>query len=385
MNLNDYFEPVSLDRPGFSYLDTKQTISGSISIHTPDNPVSDIGQYDIALVGVNEDRNARVAGCAKSPDIIREKFYLLANGHPKLKIIDLGNLKATKKIEDSYFALRDIFQELQKNSVLMLVLGGSEDLSLGLAKAYEKYKGFWNFTSLDSHLNIDNDKNKLSSSNYLNVLSDKKIYPKVNVSVLGLQQYFTPVSLIHKFDNQGNTGLRLGVMRTMPEIAEPILRDTDILSIDTSVLRLSEAPGSSIPSPNGLFAHELCQLARFAGASDKLKAVLFSELVSEKDINDLTAQLLAQAIWYVIDGYSIRDDEKPDSPGIKKFIVTKSGAGQDMVFFKSDNSGKWWMEIPVKDPVSGKKYIVSCAHEDYGRACNSEIPDRWLRLLRKYS
>ena len=38
MNINDYFDPVSLEKPEFSPLKEENTFGRSISIHTPDTP-----------------------------------------------------------------------------------------------------------------------------------------------------------------------------------------------------------------------------------------------------------------------------------------------------------------------------------------------------------
>lgn len=385
MNLNDYFDPVSLEKPAYSHLNAANTFSRSISIHTPDTPIDDISKFDIAIFGVKEDRRAFTRGSAPAPDRIREKLYLLAGGNKKVNITDLGNVKIAKNVEDMYFALRDILSELMKKSVLGLVIGGSQDLGIGLARVFEDYSGFWNFTTLDSRLDFGQGKDVEHSSNYLESIIQNKKYSRLSLINIGHQQYFTPMELIDRFENKGNHSFRLGEVRSNLHIAEPVLRDTDILSIDINSVRQSDAPAGSSPSPNGFFGHELCQLTRYAGASLKIKSLLLSEIIPSRDLNDQTSQLAAQAIWYFIDGWSIKQPEDPRGSGMKKFIVSSSAADHNMTFYKSNLTDRWWMEIPVKDSVSGNNYIVSCAYEDYQRACINEIPDRWWKLMRRFS
>jgi arginase family enzyme len=385
MNLNDYFDPVSLEKPRFSHLNAESTFSRSITIHTPDNPISGIETFDIALFGVREDRNAFIDGSASAPDTIREKLYLLGHGHKKVRIIDLGNLKNTGTIEDSYFALRDILSDLMKNSVLAVIMGGSQDLGIGLSRAFEDFKGFWNYTTIDSRIDFGQEENTCISSNYLENLLQNKKNKKLNITNIGHQQYFTPLSLLDKFENKGHHSIRLGEVRADLSVVEPILRDTHILSVDLNAVRQPDAPAASSPSPNGFFGHEFCQLTRYAGASPEMKAVLFSELIPGKDLNDLSSHLMAQAIWYFLDGYSIRQFEDPRGTGMKKFIVSSSAADHNMIFYKSNQTDRWWMEIPVKDPVQDKNYIVACAYKDYQKACVNEIPDRWWKLMRRFS
>jgi hypothetical protein len=57
MNLNDYFDPVELEKPE-EYLPVNHSIFGrNIKINTPSDPIDEISDYQIALVGVPEDRN----------------------------------------------------------------------------------------------------------------------------------------------------------------------------------------------------------------------------------------------------------------------------------------------------------------------------------------
>ncbi len=385
MNLNDYFDPVSLEKPEFSHLKAESTISRSISIHTPDVPVSNIGNYDIAVFGVKEDRNAFIQGSASAPDKVREQLYLLSSPPGKVKIIDLGNLKKTNNIEDTYFALRDVLSELIKKSVIALIIGGSQDLGIGLARSYEEYNSFWNFITIDSRIDFENEPGKIHSGNYLGHITGLKSQKYLSMVNLGHQVYFTPLKRMDEFENKGHLSKRLGILRTNLKIAEPFLRDSDILSIDMNAVRQSDAPAGSSPSPNGLFAYELCQLTRYAGAAENLKTVLFSELIPENDHNGHTSHLVAQALWYFIEGYSIRRPEDPREGNIKKFIVSTSAADQNMIFYKSNDTDRWWMEIPVKDPFTDRNYIISCGYEDYQMACTNEIPDRWWNLMRRFS
>lgn len=385
MNISDYFDPVSLEKPEFNHLKAEYTISRSIDIHTPGHPVTDPGQFDIAIFGVCDDRKAFIPGSASAPDKIREKLYLLSNGHKQVKMVDLGNLKPARTLNDLYFALRDVLLELTEKSVIAIVLGGSQDLTLGLAKAWEKYKGFWNLTTLDSRLDLGLGKDRDHSANYLEFLMKNPNYKRMNIHNIGHQQYFTPVKLLDKFENAGHSSLRLGAVRANLAMVEPILRDTQLFSIDMGAVRQSDAPAASSPSPNGFFGHELCQFTRYAGASPVMNAILFSEFVPEKDQNSITSHLVAQSIWYFVDGYTIRLSEDPQEKGAKKFIVSTTAAEQNMIFYKSNQTDRWWMELPVLNPATGKNYLVSCGYEDYQRACTNDIPDKWWRLMRRYS
>lgn len=385
MILNDYFDPVSIEKPEINPLKENYNFSRFIFINTPDTPVSHIEQYDVALLGVREDKSAYIPGSSESPDVIRKKLYQLAYLNKKIKIVDLGNLKITKNINDTYFALRDIYLELKEKNVILLIFGGSQDLTYGLTLAFENSKGINNLTSIDSRLDMGFEKEALNSRNYLDYIFKLKSASKLNYINIGHQVYFTPLKLMDKLENKGHESIRVGTARMSMHEVDPVLRDTDILSIDFSSVRQSDAPGASIPSPNGFFGHELCQLTRYAGASSKASAIGFFEIIPKKDFNDQTMHLAAQAIWYFIEGLSFRKNENPQKTGSKKFIVSLSAGKNNIIFYKSNSSERWWVELPVINPETKNNYLIACSYEDYQRACNSEIPDRWWRRMRKYS
>ncbi|MFW5821549.1 MAG: arginase family protein [Bacteroidota bacterium] len=273
-----------------------------------------------------------------------------------------------------------------EKSIVSIIIGGSQDLGIGLAQAFENYNSFWNFTTVDSRIDYESGSSlKFHSGNYLKQLPQLKNSNNLILTNLGHQVYFTPLKVIDEFESKGYSSHRLGSLRSGLKKSEPFIRDSHILSIDINSVRQSDAPAGSSPGPNGFFADELCQLTRYAGASKNLRSILFSELIPENDPNDHTSHLVAQAIWYFIEGYSIRIPETPADGNYKKFIVSTSAADQNLIFYKSNDTDRWWMEVPVKDPLSGKNYIFSCSYEDYQRACTNEIPDKWWNLMRRFS
>lgn len=385
MDLNPYFNPVSLERSEYPLINEKNSFSRSIRINTPDTPISRPEEFDVAIMGVQEERNAYIPGSANATDIIRQKLYELAAVNRKTRIIDLGNLKIAEKVNDTYFALRDILLELIEKNVVLIVMGGSQDLAKGLALAFENRKGFHSFTTIDSRLDFGFGKEALNSRNYLDDILKQKNSSKLSIYNMGHQVYFTPVGLYDKFENAGHHSLRIGSIRENVGITEPYLRDSELVLADLSSVKQSDAPAASGPSPNGFYGHEFCQLSRYAGASNKMKAILFSELIPEKDINGMTSHLVAQAIWYFVDGLAIRKPENPQEKGSKKFIVSTSAADQNLVFYKSNLTDRWWMEIPVINPDTSKNYLMPCSYEDYQRACTNDIPDRWWRFMKRFS
>ena len=77
MDLNGYFDPVSLERPEFEYLDNNESFSHHISVHTPDQPIRELDKHQVAIIGVPEDSNGFIKGSKEAPNQIRSKLYQL--------------------------------------------------------------------------------------------------------------------------------------------------------------------------------------------------------------------------------------------------------------------------------------------------------------------
>ena len=91
MDLNDYFDPVSIEKDSHLLLREKLSVGHNITIHTPNNPIGNITNYNLALLGIPEERNSPNKGTAKAPDKIRSKFYPLVKSSPKIRFIDLAS------------------------------------------------------------------------------------------------------------------------------------------------------------------------------------------------------------------------------------------------------------------------------------------------------
>jgi formiminoglutamase len=91
-------------------------------------------------------------------------------------------------------------------------------------------------------------------------------------------------------------------------------------------------------------------------------------------------------IWYLIEGfYHRKAEEEFNTDNYFRYLVTLNEDPHELVFYKSKQTEKWWMEVPF--PISKTKYsrssIVPCSYSDYLTAGQGEIPDRWLHVHTK--
>ncbi|MCX7986076.1 MAG: arginase family protein [Bacteroidales bacterium] len=376
----DYFQPVSLERPSFEeYFLHQHSFCKHIDIHTPNHKPE--GKYEIALIGITENRGSYASDISNGTDIIRNKLYLLNFFSRKTNIADLGNLKSGQSISDTYYGIRDVCLELFSHGILPIFFGGSQDITYGIYLAFESMKKKYSITTVDYQLdcNFENIKT-IHFLNYLNqiILNQENLFELCNI---GHQQCFEVPPHSNLLENLFYENIRLGLVRGNVPLVEPYLRDSNIVSIDISSVKHADAPGQIISSPNGFSAEEICQMARYAGVSDGVQTMGIYNYSPANDIAQVTASLIAQIIWYFIEGYTYRLNENPknNSSGFQQFYVTLNDE-HHLKFYKSKISHRWWTEVPARN---GENIYIACTENDYLQALKNEIPDRWIKIFKK--
>ncbi len=385
MNLNDYFDPVSLENPFNDHLSDKAVFCRNIHIHTPDSPIERLGDFRLALMGVPEDRATSLSGSSMAPDLIRQQLYQLFRVNPSLKIIDLGNLKTGNTNQDTYFALRDVILEMASHKLITICLGGTQDLTYGIYLAHEKMDRKFSFATVDSRLDMGVIADEIKPESYLIPILSRKKELLFSYTNIGHQTYFVDHGDLDFLRDNFHNSIRLGEFRQDPGKVEPYLRDAAFLSLDMNAIRQGDSPGCIKPSPNGFTGEEICQISRFAGLSHSMKTFGVFNILPVADLGEQTSHLAAQLLWYFMDGVSQRIEENPHaSPdSFKKFIVSSNDMDHDIIFYKSLETDRWWFEVPVLHKSRSRHVLISCSHDDYQRACNHEIPDRWLHAFQK--
>jgi len=204
-------------------------------------------------------------------------------------------------------------------------------------------------------------------------------------SYIGYQSYHTNISIIKELNDKNFEELRLGILRNENALAEPLIRTKEYAFIDLRSVRVSDFPKNPLNSPNGLYAEEICQIARYVGMSQKLKTLFIYGIPSDLKSNPVAGELTAEIIWHVVEALSSNIDEDPDSAQknelFLKKIVSMGEDGQDIIFITSRSTGRWWMEIP--NIKLSKNISVPCAYSDYTTACSGDVPMRWLFFFQK--
>jgi len=386
MDISIYFAPTSLNKTDYF----KEQIGGLI---TPFSNGADFPEWEnaeLVMFGVREERGSiNNNGCGGGADKIREKLYELYFGRFP-NTVDLGNILPGETIQDTYHAVQSIIGVLIKNGKTVIVIGGSQDLTISLYRGYEHTEQLVNLTTIDQMFDIGpSTESPVNSETYLSQILLHQPNFLFNYSNIGYQTYFTSPDIIGLMDNLFFDKMRLGEVRMNIRNAEPIIRNSDIVSFDVSSIQAADMKGSNRSTPNGLLPDEACQLTRYAGMSEKISCFGIFEYNPRKDEDGKSAILVAQMIWYFIEGFANRKKELPKSKDshFLKYLVPVSGSDDDLVFYKSLITDRWWMLVPYPGDSSVKYRrlnMVPCSYDDYLVAGQDELPDLWMKTYRKF-
>ena len=340
----------------------------------------DLWSYDVFIIGVPEGRlSLGNESCDLAPDEIRSSLYGLYEGEWGLKILDLGNLRIGQTVEDTYAILEQLTTYLIQREAVLLVLGGGHDLMTPIYKGHSSLGKPLNFASADAYLDFQDGDSYHSRSFLSHILASKESMLS-NYNLFGYQTYLCDPKEVHLLNQMDFNLIRLGEVNSDLNELEPYIRSLDHLSVDISVIKASEAPANPYTSPNGMTAEGLCMMLRYAGLSNRVKSVLFSEFNPRLDKNSQSAKVYAQAIWYFLEGLHLRQDDLLTEKfnDLKVFHVHSELT--ELVFYKSLVSDKWWVNF--SNQKGSAKNLLPCSSLDYLKAVDGELSGRMLKYIR---
>jgi formiminoglutamase len=384
MEIDIYFKKIEFLNADFS----ANSIGEKILINNGSNEFPELKGIDIAIFGVIEDRNAvSNNGCADGIDEIRKKLYALKRNW-NCSVADFGDVFPGEEVSDTYFAVSSVVSQCIKENVLPIIIGGSQDITFANYQAYEALEQVVNIVSVDNAVDLGEVDQPINSKAFLNKIILHQPNYLFSYSNLGYQTYFVSEEERSLMDKLFFDIHRLGEVKNDIREVEPIVRNADMLSIDISAVRSSDAPGNRNATPNGFNGEEICAITRYAGLSDKLSSIGIYEYNPAVDRQGQTAFLIAEMIWYIMEGYYNRkgDGVSKDGNDVLKYTVATSTDADEIVFYKNLKSDRWWMDVPYPESKLSKyrrHQLVPCSYSDYQQACNDGIPEKWWRNYKR--
>jgi len=291
--------------PGLFYHrdDVNDPRMGEIALRGPEA----LAGAEVALIGCPQDegvrRNKGRVGAAQAPAEIRWALYRypVSEAHADLRLVDLGDIRPGADLEQTHDALHAAVRHCLRRGLKVVVLGGGNDISYpdcsALAAELPSVLAF----NIDRHLDVRADPVRNSGTPYRPLLQEGWIQPGAFHEV-GINSFANSLAYRRYVEDLGAGVHYLAELRergagaTVQAIVAASSAEGIFFGFDLDVVAAAEAPGVSDPSPMGLTAKEVCEIADVAARDPRTRVVEISEVNPVYDRDGITAKLAANLV-----------------------------------------------------------------------------------------
>ena len=276
-------------------------------------PQTKYEESHIVIIGCPQDEGVRRSGgregAALAPAAIREQFYQLTPFGIDVRICDLGDIGAQNSLEETHTELTKAVKQILEDGKKVIVLGGGNDIAYpnGRALAEVFGAGNWIAVNVDAQFDARSAEERSNETPFRQLLDEKLIRPDYLYQI-GYQTHFASPVYYRYLKNAGVNLSSLEQIRSR-ETADLELREmmrqkfighsqslNTFFGFDLTVVRSSDAPGTTAPSPLGLRAGEFIQIVKFAASLSNTKIIHFAEVNPNYDEDNRTTKLAAIAM-----------------------------------------------------------------------------------------
>ncbi|AZI54157.1 arginase [Epilithonimonas vandammei] len=334
-----------------------------------DKIINDIKEDGIVLLFVSDYRGAD--GDAESQDFtgVRREFYKLSQLDFDIPVIDLGDLVSGRTIHDSHYILQEVLSACHYKNAIPVIVGGSNDLAFSLFSALNFHQNNINYTQVSNVVSLKQDE-EIHESNFLSKILGSKNFSIKNYHHLGYQKHLNEMDSVRLIREVQFDIIRLAEMMNSTEKTEPYFRKADLVTINCDAIESFGEPFSMNPQVNGLNRREICAYMKEIGLSEKLKSVgIFNyNIYSDSQLNH---QLLAQMIWYLIEGINIQRSH-PKEKSYETFYVL---INDEKYAFKREVFSNLWY-FGEDDNIDN---CIPCSRSDFDEAKKGFLNSRFTR------
>jgi formiminoglutamase len=265
------------------------------------------GAAEVVLVGCPQDdgvaRNRGRTGARLAPTEIRRALYRypVSESHLSLRLFDLGDVTPRDTLEETHDDLQQVVARLLSDGKKVVVLGGGNDISYPDCSALASESKQPLILNIDRHLDVRADSQRNSGTPYRQLLDEQKIDPCL-FHEIGINSFANSPAYCHYLEELGVSIHYLGDLREQGVGAAVLAltgaarADAIFFGFDLDVVRAVEAPGVSDPSPMGLTAREVCEIADVAATDPRTRVIEITEVNPVHDVNGVTSRLAANII-----------------------------------------------------------------------------------------
>ncbi|MBW7676992.1 formimidoylglutamase [Chryseobacterium chendengshani] len=264
----------------------------------------EIKEDSIVLLFVSDYRGANGEAEVQDFTAIRKEFYQLSKLDFEIPVVDLGDLVSGKSVEDSHYILQEVLSACHSKRAIPVIIGGSNDFAFSLFSGLNFHQQNINYTQISNVISLKQDES-INEHTFLSKILGSKSLSVKNYHHLGYQKHLNEVDSIKLIREVEFDIVRLAEMMNSTEKTEPFFRKADLVTVNCDAVESFNDAFSINPQVNGLNRREICAYMKEIGLSENLKSVgIFNYNIYTE--NQLNHQLLAQMIWYLIEGINIQ-------------------------------------------------------------------------------
>ncbi len=330
----------------------------------------EIKENSIVLLFTSDYRGAGRGAVMPDLSYFRKYFYRLSKLDFEIPIVDLGDLVAGKTTDDSHYILQEVLSACHYKNAIPVIIGGSNDFAYSLFSALNFHFKNIDYTQISNVVSLSGEGEKISEKNYLNRIFSTKNFSIKNFHLLGYQKHLNELDSVKLIKEVEFDIVRLAEMMNSTERTEPFFRRADLVTLNCDAVESFSDAFSVHPQVNGLNRREICAYMKEIGLSENLKSVgIFNyNLETESPLNH---QLLAQMLWYLIEGINIQQSH-PKERDYETFLVL---IDEKSYTFKRDTFSDLW----YFGEDENIKNCIACSREDFENAKKGNLNYRLLK------
>lgn len=334
-----------------------------------DKITSEIKEDSIVLLFLSDYRGANGDADSQEFTQIRREFYKLSQLDFDIPIVDLGDLVSGKTPQDSHYILQEVLSACHFKHAIPIVIGGSNDFAFSLFSALSFHQKDINYTQISNVVSLKQDE-EIHESNFLSKILGSKNFSIKNYHHLGYQKHLNESDSVKLIKEVQFDIIRLAEMMNSTEKTEPYFRKADLVTINCDAVESFNEAFSINPQVNGLNKREVCAYMKEIGLGEKLKSVgIFNyNIYSDSQLNH---QLLAQMLWYLIEGINIQRSHPKEKSFETFFVLIKD----EQYAFKRDVFSNLWY-FGEDENVDN---CIPCSRSDFDEAKRGFLSPRFTR------
>lgn len=325
----------------------------------------EISEGGVVLIWVSDRRGA--GGDAEILDFnsLRRQFYRLSKLDFEVPVCDLGDLVSGKSVQDTHYILQEVISACLYRKSIPLIIGGSSDLAYSLFYTLNFHHQTINYTHISSAVSLDSNGEEINEQNFLAKIFSTKNFSINNFHLLGYQKHLNHDDILKIVKQVDFDVVRLAEMMGDTSLTEPYFRNADLVTLNCDAVESFAEPFSYRPQVNGLNRREICAYMKETGLGENLKCVGIFNF--NFDIHSqLNNQLLAQMLWYLLEGINIQQSH-PKDKNIETYWIMiddqnfsfKRDTFSDLWYFGNDEDLNKCLPCSAAEYEDAKKGLLS--------------------------